>query len=195
MNFAASFRPATSFHDPEQLFCDGGVVGENTRGKVKAGTWAYRLVSQGVVIREMSGVILPEQVAPCEMSNNITEFLALVKGMMILPFDWRGTIWSDSKVTLGRVFCKWALTNIPDWLWSECINHKARLVHWNQIHYGLLDGHPTKEQLAAGVGKRGHPVSPHNVWCDRACKQVSDTFLRQAEQVQVGLEEMFARPK
>jgi hypothetical protein len=33
----------------------------------------------------------------------------------------------------------------------------------------LLDGHPTQAQLAAGVGKRGHPVSAHNVACDRAC--------------------------
>jgi hypothetical protein len=35
----------------------------------------------------------------------------------------------------------------------------------------LLDGHPTADQLAAGVGKRGNPVSKWNAACDAECSR------------------------
>lgn len=46
-----------------------------------------------------------------------------------------------------------------------------------QLQYVQLDGHPTKANLRAGVGKRGNPVSRHNAWCDRECARVGQRFL------------------
>ena len=38
----------------------------------------------------------------------------------------------------------------------------------------LVQGHPTKAELENGWGtKRDLPVSEHNVWCDKACKNES----------------------
>lgn len=171
----ARFNPATSFHDPHQLFCDGGLIGSN--GNNKGGTWACRLVANGTVIVEDSGVVLPYDVRPCDVTNNLTEMLALLHGLEILPRDWRGTIWSDSKITLGRVFCGWHMSNIPKWMSDRLECQKAGLIHWNQIQYGLMDGHPTAAHLALGTGKRGHPVSVHNKAVDNLCKKQARAYL------------------
>lgn len=190
-----SFNPSIGFYDPNQLYADGGVVGVNQRGKVKAGTWACRLVKGIEILKNWSGVILPEEYPDCEISNNVTEFLAVVRGLEILPWDWRGTVWSDSKITLGRIFLGWHVTNIPKDFLNELENQKARLVHWNQIHYGLLDGHPTLGQLYnTGVGKRGHPVSSHNKDMDKECNRLAQGFLKaEREQKQLSVEQKFTR--
>jgi len=57
------------------------------------------------------------------------------------------------------------------WLVHRFQEQRARLVHYEQIKFILLDGRPTKAQLLSGVGKCGHPVSEHNVWCDEACRE------------------------
>lgn len=163
------------FHDPNQLYVDGGVIKINPSSI--GGTWAARLVEDDKVKGEWSGAITPDQARMPAISNNLTEMLALVRGLEMLPFDWRGTVYSDSAVTLGRAFQSWRWNNVPRWLYDAFGNQCARLVHWNQIHYVLLDGHPTKAQLAAGLGKRGHPVSEHNVWCDKACCAAAERFL------------------
>jgi len=175
MKISESFNPCKGFYDPNQLFVDGGVMGRNP--SPIGGTWAVRIVEKGRIITEWSGVLLANDETPL-VTNNMTEMLALIKGITLLPFEWRGTIFSDSKITLGRVFAGWSRTNLPEWMWSEIINQKARLVHWNQIHYGLLDGHPTQIQLEGGLGKRGHPVSIHNKWCDEECGRVGKHHLK-----------------
>jgi hypothetical protein len=53
----------------------------------------------------------------------------------------------------------------------------AALGRLGTLSYVLLDGHPTRAQLSAGVGKRGSPVSEHNVWCDEACTEVGRLLL------------------
>lgn len=46
----------------------------------------------------------------------------------------------------------------------------------------LLQGHPTKADLACGIGKkRNLPVSIHNVWCDEACGKAAREFLENLE--------------
>lgn len=169
------------FHDPHQLYVDGGVI--NINPSPIGGTWAARLIENSQVIWGTGGTITPEQARMPAVSNNLTEMLALVRGMELLPWDWRGTIYSDSQVTLGRAFLGWKWNNIPHWLYDAFGNQTARLVHWKQIHYVLLDGHPTKAQLEAGVGKRGHPVSAHNVWCDLACGESARRFLEKLSEV------------
>lgn len=80
-----------------------------------------------------------------------------------------GCVYSDSWVTLQRVFLAARLANVPPWLVQrlQAIQRSGRL---EGMTWKLLDGHPTKAQLAAGTGKRGNLVSEHNVWCDRACQ-------------------------
>jgi ribonuclease HI len=154
------------------LYVDGGVIGKNP--SEIGGTWAARLVVDGQVTRESSGVITPTEAELLAITNNLTEMLALVEGLEMLPFGWQGTIYSDSMVTLGRAFLGWKWHNVPLWLQREYWQARERLMHWDELTFVLLDGHPTKAQLAAGVGKRGHPVSEHNVWCDHACQQVGE---------------------
>lgn len=158
-----------------ELYCDGGVIERNP--SPIGGTWAFRLLQNDEVVREKSGVVLPAQVKMETISNNLTEMAAMLKGLMALPNDWTGTVYSDSQVTLGRVFMGWKWNNIPPVMHGIYQRIYSRLIHWDQIRYVLLDGHPTKAQLAAGEGKRGHPVSEHNVWCDKACNEAAKRFL------------------
>lgn len=160
-----------------ELYVDGGVIGANP--SMIGGTWACRLIHNTGRTRDFSGVIQPHQMVHFKepVSNNQTEMLALLEGLRRLPDDFNGTIYSDSQVTLGRAFMGWKWKNIPSWMHAVYQLHRHRLKKWDEIEYVLLDGHPTKAQLAAGVGKRGHPVSLHNVWCDQACKEAGETFL------------------
>ncbi len=160
-----------------ELYVDGGVIGSNP--SMIGGTWACRLIWRYDQSLDFSGVVQPHQVTHAfePVSNNQTEMLALLEGLRRLPDGFCGTIYSDSQVTLGRAFMGWKWNNIPSWMHVVYQQHRKRLKHWAEIKYVLLDGHPTRAQLAAGTGKRGHPVSIHNVWCDRACKKAGETFL------------------
>lgn len=164
------------------LFADGGVICANP--SAVGGTWAWRRVC-GALLHQHSGVITPQQANLPAITNNLTEMLAVVRGLQALPSAWTGTIYSDSQITLGRVFLGWKWKNIPLWLHHEYQQARARLVNWEKIQWVLLQGHPTKAELAAGVGSRGYPVSEHNVWCDKACGERAAEFLREME-VEVG---------
>ncbi|MDR3572831.1 MAG: hypothetical protein P4L50_03135 [Anaerolineaceae bacterium] len=150
-----------------QLFCDGGVVGKNP--SEIGGTWAFRLLTDGIVTCEKSGHITPEDAQMPVVTNNLTEMIALIKGLQNTPTDWIGTVCSDSQVTLGRVFQGWKWNGIPLWMHKQFQQIVKEHTNWDKIDYVRLDGHPTKEQLKSGIGKRGGPVSIHNQWCDKAC--------------------------
>ncbi len=158
------------------LYCDGGVIGHNP--SPIGGTWAFRRVDRGLVMAEQSGVITPETAELPAITNNLTEMLALVRGLQSLPNYWTGTIFSDSQITLGRAFLGWKWKNIPMWLHHEFQKERTRLTRWNLIDHVLLQGHPTRAELNAGTGSRGYPVSEHNVWCDLACGQQASEFLK-----------------
>lgn len=158
-----------------ELYCDGGVIKVNP--SPIGGTWAYCLLADGNVVQQESGVVFPAQINMSTVSNNLTEMLAVLKGLSSLPNDWQGMIYSDSQVTLGRVFMGWKWNNIPVILHKLYRYHRERLINWDHLGWVLLDGHPTKTQLEAGTGKRGHPVSEHNVWCDKACQAVAKKYL------------------
>jgi len=157
-----------------EMFADGGVVKVNP--SPVGGTWAYRVLADGIVQCEQSGITTPGMAQMLTISNNLTEMLAVVRGLQSLPIDWQGTIYSDSQITLGRIFLGWKWHNIPAWLALEFRNERARLVNFSQIQHVLLDGHPTKAQLAAGLGHGGHPVNINNVWCDSACGKAALSF-------------------
>jgi ribonuclease HI len=153
---------------PLDLYTDGGVIGVNP--SPIGGTWAYCIVDTADDQRVtcQSGVITPEQAQLPAITNNLTELLAIVNGREALPWAWTGTIHSDSRVSLQRVFLAAKLNNVPPWL-VERLQTLQRDGWFRGCGWVLLDRHPTRAQLAAGVGKRGGPVSVHNKFCDSEC--------------------------
>lgn len=154
--------------DPIALYADGGVIGVNP--SPIGGTWAWCQVQNGVRIATASGIITPAEARLPVITNNLTELYAILQARDSLPYAWTGTIHSDSWVSLQRVFLAARLNNVPDWLVRR-LQTMQRDGWFSGCAWQLLDGHPTKAQLSAGVGKRGNPVSEHNVWCDLACQQ------------------------
>jgi ribonuclease HI len=157
-----------------ELYVDGGVIGANP--SMIGGTYAYRLIDEEGVFLGRGHVLTTFQVGG-PVTNNQTEMMALLEGMRRLPDHFAGKIFSDSQVTLGRAFMGWKWKNIPAWMHTIYQEQRARLTYWDDIQYVLLDGHPTKKQLELGIGKRGGPVSVHNVWCDTACREAGEAFL------------------
>lgn len=151
---------------PVAVYADGGVIQRNP--SPIGGTWAWCHVSaSGERIRTDSGVILPRQRLP-EITNNLSEYVALVRGLEALPEGWSGAVYSDSQVTLARLFERARCKGLPQVLIRQGAAAVARL-DWASISPVLLSGHPTKAELLAGLAKSGRPVSEHNVWCDREC--------------------------
>jgi len=168
------------------LYSDGGVISKNPSHI--GGTWAYCLVSEtGMVLFDQSGVITPADAGMETITNNLTEMLALLRGLEHLGDNFRGTVYSDSQITLGRVSQGWKWTGIPSWMHAMYRKQRARLAHWDEIKFVLLSGHPTAADLERGIGKRGYPVSIHNVACDKACGLAAKEYVAglqaQAEEV------------
>lgn len=159
----------------KELYADGGVIGRNP--STIGGTYAYRLVMDDDRCFGTGGILTPDRTGG-SVTNNQTEMLAVLTGLRQVPDDWAGTIYSDSMVTLGRLFLEWKWKNIPPWMHRLFTAQRTRLKHWDKIKWVLLDGHPTAAQLRDGVGKRGHLVSIHNVWCDQACKDAGAAYLK-----------------
>ena len=158
------------------VYADGGVIRANP--SPIGGTWAWCHVDQaGAVVCRDSGLLLD----PLPVTNNQTEFAALVLALEALPKHWCGTVYSDSKVTLRRLFKGGRLANLT----SEWVERGAavlqRLGDVVPVH---LSGHPTAEELAIGYRWNGSAVSEHQVWCDRECARLSWAYrVRQAEGV------------
>ena len=103
------------YSSPVALYADGGVIGQNP--SPIGGTWAWCMVSaDGVRTRFAHGWISPAELGAPVVSNNHTELLALVLGLEALPSGWAGTVYSDSWVSLQRVFLAAKLNNVPQWL-------------------------------------------------------------------------------
>lgn len=162
---------------PHEVYADGGVARVNP--SPFGGMWAwchvrYPATPGGTpspvseVVRSASGVVRAGELMPGPVSNNLTEFLALLLGLEALPDGWSGLVCSDSGVTLGRFerHHTAGMKGIPPALVGRLTAVRARL---GGLTFRLLGGHPTRADLDRGRRKDGKPVSPHNVWCDRAC--------------------------
>jgi hypothetical protein len=112
--------------------------------------------------------------------------LALVTGLEALPEGWTGSVFSDSQISLGRLFWGWKQVGIPAWLWQRGAAALQRLDLPN-IDPHLLDGHPTAAQLSAGIGKRGHGCSRWNVYADRMCCERAKEFIQQRARAELAL--------
>ncbi len=103
------------------------------------------------------------------VTNNVSELYALCRAIRAIPAGSDCHIYSDSFVTLQRVFQRAKLNNVPPWLIEFMDGAILYLGDCRRYQWTLLDGHPTKDQLVRGTGKRGSPVSEWNVHCDAAC--------------------------
>jgi hypothetical protein len=128
--------------------------------------------ADGTRTRHAYGYVTPAELDAPAVTNNHTELLALVLGLEALPVGWAGTVYSDSWVSLQRVFLAAKLANVPPWL-VERLQTLQKSGALKQMTYTLLDGHPTRAELAAGIGKRGHMVSIHNVFVDDLCQRIA----------------------
>lgn len=148
------------------VYADGGCVLDNP--SPHGGTWAWCHVAGGGRVAEASGAVTPEEVGTETVSNNATEFLALLLCLEALPNGWAGTASTDSGVTLLRFrdHTTTKMKGIPD-AWVVRLNAVRRRL--GELNFVLLGGHPTRAELAAGVRKDGKPVSEHNVWADKQC--------------------------
>ncbi len=154
-----------------ELYCDGGVIGVNP--SPHGGTYAWCLVENGKRVAEGSGIIRPDDIGVQAVSNNNAELTALLEALRAVPHGWRGRVNSDSQVALGWVFSGWKQDKIPPSLRLR-VNVLRQSGKLTGIWVRLLQGHPTKKDLAAGIGsKRSLPVSEHNVWCDEECGRVA----------------------
>lgn len=152
------------------LYADGGVVGKNP--STIGGTWAWCGVdAEGNRVVGRGGFV-PATVRP--VTNNHTEQIAITLALEAMPDGWSGTVYSDSMIALGRVFKGWREKNLPR---NVSERSAAAVARMGRVETVLLQGHPTKADLAAGVGKkRGYPVSIHNVWCDKECGRQADAY-------------------
>jgi len=146
----------------ENLYADGGVVNRNPSDF--GGTWAFVATDENdELLFSKSGFY---QAPIGKTTNNHTELVAVLEALESMPDGWNGTLVSDSEITLGRVSKGWALKNVPSELVVRLRNVLQRL---GKIKVKHVDGHPSKAQLASGIGKRGNPVSKWNVEADRLC--------------------------
>jgi len=165
------------------VYADGGVIGSNP--SAIGGTYAYRLIEEDEECNHYidGAFVLTARENGGPVTNNQTEMMAVLSALELVPDDWAGSLYSDSQVTLGRVFMGWKWANVPQFMHAKYKDLRARLTRFEDIKWFLLDGHPTKAQLQAGKGKRGGPVSEHNVWCDQACTEAGEKYLADYEQM------------
>lgn len=158
------------------IYADAGIIQDGVNFGSRStigGTWAFCVVDEDDNrVVENSGILYPP--VGGTITNNQAEFYALLQALEVMPDGWSGFVCSDSGVTIGRMFQGWRTGNLPqDWV-HRAAQARARL---GRLFPQRLDGHPTVEHIAKGVGKRGGPVSRHNVWCDQRCTEIGRAHL------------------
>lgn len=156
-----------------EVYTDGGVIGHNP--SKLGGTWAFVLLNADGTFEQQSGVITPAEIGMDVVTNNVTELWAAVEALERLPVGWLGKLYTDSSCTKHRLLRrKPSMKGVPDVLSDRLFSARKRLPQ--PLRVVLLDGHPNKHHLAAGVGKRGQPVSKWNVLCDKLCTAQAEKF-------------------
>ena len=156
------------------MYADGGVIGKNP--SEVGGTFAFCYVTEnGGRLTGIGGHVTPDEIGLPRVTNNVTEFLALLLALEQLPDGWAGPVYTDSEITSCR-FSKGRrskFNGVPDALRDRLFAVMDRL---GQYVVGLLAGHPNKRELAAGRRADGMPVSLFNVWCDKRCAVAAEEF-------------------
>ena len=157
------------------IYTDGGVIGRNP--SAVGGSWAWCAVdAEGNRIIERGGVV--EAPPGRVITNNHTEYFAATLALEAMPEGWSGTLYSDSQITIGRLLWGWRCENLPV---KAVERSRAALARLGRVEAVLLQGHPTKADLACGMGKkRNLPVSTHNVWADAECNRQAKAYIQRA---------------
>lgn len=157
-----------------ELYTDGGLIDRNP--SKLGGTWAFVAVNgNGAPLYTGYGYVPSPEGR--EITNNHMEQIAIIKALESVPDGWSGKVCSDSQIALGRVFMGWATRNLPG---NIITRTEAALARVGRITWELIQGHPTKADLACGRGKkRGYRVSDHNVQADELCKVAANDYLRE----------------
>lgn len=151
-----------------KLYTDGGCILKNP--SVYGGTWACLAVKDGKMLWMRSGIVTPADIFLPAVTNNYTELLAAVIGLLIVrdKVDW----YTDSQVTLKRLTNSNAWAGIPGWLKGDALYCRKKI---NNAY--LLGGHPTIEELASGKSREGYPVSMFNKICDLECTKLAKEYV------------------
>lgn len=162
------------------LYTDGGIIGRNPSSI--GGVYAWCGVdSTNIRIIEKSGVVLATENR--KITNNHTEQMAIVLALEAMINNWSGTLYSDSRIALGRVFLGWRNNNLPNNVIERTRNVIMKMGNIRPI---LLQGHPTQEDLQNGFGKkRGLPVSEHNVFCDEECARQKELYFKILQELEL----------
>lgn len=156
------------------IFVDGGLVGKNPSSI--GGTWAWCLVDDdGQRTEYRSGVVTPELIGLPRVTNNFTELYAVLMALESLPFDWQGELLTDSRTTWIRLRYRAKMNGIPSEIVEWFLDQKRIHPHVKPV---LIGGHPTQKELRDGHRADGTPVSVHNVFCDKLCRQESERFMK-----------------
>jgi len=161
----------------ESVYADGGCLGRNP--SAEGGTWATLHVGESGVLWEASGIVTPDQFGLPTITNNLTELLAVVKGLEALPDGWSGKVWTDSRVTMFRAQKRRKqarMNGIPEVLMARLAMVKRRLGLYTVC---LLAGHPDELALARGRSAKGLPVSRWNQRCDSLCAETGRLWREQ----------------
>lgn len=154
------------------LYVDGGVIYDGSAGgSTIGGTWGIVGTDENdEMVFEDSGFI---KMTDRDTTNQHSEMAAAIYALEKMPLGWSGTLASDSKITLGRLFEGHRTKNLPQELVERARLALDRLGVITPKH---LDGHPTKAQLKAGIGKRGNPVNKWQVRCDQLCNLAKEPY-------------------
>jgi ribonuclease HI len=186
----------TALHNVTSVWTDGGVLLSNP-SRI-GGTAAFRMVDAADnVVLERCFLYVPF-LTPwhphipnvtmlrwphAQISNNVTELEAVLQAFFVLPGGWSGTVYSDSKITLGRVFSGYQLKGIDADRAGMLFSRKECLGSLSSV---LVAGHPTQRELSIGYkdkkleggGTVRYLVSRHNVACDQMCTAAAAAYLK-----------------
>jgi ribonuclease HI len=155
------------------IYTDGGVIGRNP--SPIGGTWSFVVVRDGRLFFEDSGIVTPETVGLDEVTNNMTELIAVMNAVE-WSRQWPTTIYTDSLISLYRLSKKKSkFAGIPDPIRLRFL--QVRSEHTKLFTPILVKGHPTKADLRRGRTQSGVPVSLWNVRADRLCCQQAEQFV------------------
>lgn len=156
------------------LWTDGGVIQRNP--SPFGGTFAWVRTENGVEVACAAGLLLPADIKMPVVTNNNSELYALIDGIVCLPENWHGTVYTDSQIALNWVKYKKQSNAIPAWL-REAMQLVLSDAEQKGVHleYQHIKGHPTEEELA---DETANGVSHYNVRCDALCTAQAAGFAR-----------------
>lgn len=157
------------------LYTDGGLLSKNPSplGCVAA----FVAIRGGVAIEQMAWRMDCGQLGLAEVTSNTAELLAAIFALRWVGIEepgWAGSLYTDSEVTATRLRRSLAglkpkmggvSRTVQGWL-------SLAMQRVGKFSVTELAGHPTREELEAGVNKYGFPVSRWNVLADKLCNRV-----------------------